>query len=549
MTPEKKRKLRNIALLSLLGLIGGTMAFQAFNQQAINDRENTVQVNVGGRVHDYYNRDTENKDVFVENYGERPIMARIRLSEFLEYQRGEEDFTPLVAGSERDNLATWITWIPSANNINQRADTGNSSAFNRYAQLTFGWSREVEVEEGEEVDEAKLAPWYMPTFNHDNLDLRTAAAGHARDYIAGAGTTDGTTHPGDGTDAYWSSGNTFDNSAGIWPGETVTHQAAQNLRQQRAPMTIEQWSNLLPYQQIGDFWVVDHTTGWAYWASLLEPGNASSYLLDAAELTEAIEDTVFNGSYYYGIHVDSQLISPDNSDDFLPGGDSRLEAFLTGIKNNSIIDEGNARPDIDLPPSSFDFDAMAPGRVFTMAGEQYKYLEDMGDGNHMIIRHEAIRRTSFNEQPQVLSDWFSGLDAEVRGMVQPVSIPVPAPSVAAISINLSAGAGTNYWLPTNLADFPEVAADVTAINSNGTPQAFALSLADVARLSTPAGPFPNGRARIGGYHTTWMTRTPTLSGGSLWSVVRFFNGGLNGHRQAEFSDNGGGVRPAIIVHP
>ena len=180
MTPEKKRKLRNIALLSLLGLIGGTMAFQAFNQQAINDRENTIQVNVGGRVHDYYNRDTENKDVFVENYGERPIMARIRLSEFLEYQRGEEDFTPLVPGSERDNLATWITWIPSANNINQRADTGNSSAFNRYAQLTFGWSREGET-----------APWYMPTFNHDNLDLRTAAAGHARDYIAGSGATDG----------------------------------------------------------------------------------------------------------------------------------------------------------------------------------------------------------------------------------------------------------------------------------------------------------------------------------------------------------------------
>ena len=180
MTPEKKHKLRNIAILSLLGLISGTMAFQAFNQQAINDRENTVQVNVGGRVYDYYNRDTENKDVFVENYGERPIMARIRLSEFLEYQRGEEDFTPLVAGSERDNLATWITWIPSANNINQRADTGNSSAFNRYAQLTFGWSREGET-----------APWYMPTFNHDNLDLRTAAAGHARDYIAGSGATDG----------------------------------------------------------------------------------------------------------------------------------------------------------------------------------------------------------------------------------------------------------------------------------------------------------------------------------------------------------------------
>lgn len=321
----------------------------------------------------------------MENYGERPIMARIRLSEFLEYQRGEEDFTPLVPGSERNNLATWITWIPSANNINQRADTGNSSAFNRYAQLTFGWSREGET-----------APWYMPTFNHDNLDLRTAAAGHARDYIAGAGatdgTTDGTTHPGDGTDAYWSSGDTFDNSAGIWPGATLENEAAQNLRQQRAPMTIEQWSNLLLYQQIGDFWVVDHTTGWAYWASLLEPGKASSYLLDAAELTEAIEDTVFNGSYYYGIHVDSQLISPDNSDDFLPGGDSRLEAFLTGIKNNSMNDEGTTNPrfEVDSPPSDFNFDTMLPGRVFTMAGEEYLYLEDMGNSNHMIIRHDAI---------------------------------------------------------------------------------------------------------------------------------------------------------------
>ena len=467
MTPEKKRKLRNIALLSLLGLIGGTMAFQAFNQQAINDRENTVQVNVGGRVHDYYNRDTENKDVFVENYGERPIMARIRLSEFLEYQRGEGDFTPLVPGSERDNLATWITWIPSANNINQRADTGNSSAFNRYAQLTFGWSREGET-----------APWYMPTFNHDNLDLRTAAAGHARDYIAGAGATDGTTdgatHPGDGTDAYWSENDTFDNSAGLWPGATLENEAAQNLRQQRAPMTIEQWSNLEDWQQIGDFWVVDHTTGWAYWASLLEPGNASSYLLDAAELTDAIEDTVFNGSYYYGIHVDSQLISPDNSEEFLPGGDSRLEAFLTGIKNNSMIDEGNARPDINLPPSSFDFNAMAPGRVFTMAGEQYRYLEDMGNGNHMIIRHEAINNTSFNMQPQVLSNWFSGLDAEVQAMVQPVVIPDPAPDVTYASITWLDG--ILHWLPANLASFPAVAGDVTTVNPSGTPQAFALSL-------------------------------------------------------------------------
>ncbi|WP_276421247.1 hypothetical protein [Lactococcus garvieae] len=553
MTPEKKRKLRNIAILSLLGLIGGTMAFQAFNQQAINDRENEVQVNVGGRVHDYYNRDTENKDVFVENYGERPIMARIRLSEFLEYQRGDEAFTPLVAGSERNNLATWITWIPSANNINQRADTGNSSAFNRYAQLTFGWSREGET-----------APWYMPTFNHDNLDLRTAAAGHARDYIAGAGATDGTTdgatHPGDGTDAYWSSGDTFDNSAGIWPGETVTHQAAQNLRQQRAPMTIEQWSNLLPYQQIGDFWVVDHTTGWAYWASLLEPGQASSYLLDAAELTDAIEDTVFNGSYYYGIHVDSQLISPDNSEEFLPGGDSRLEAFLTGIKNNSMNESGTTNPryEVDSPPSDFNFDTMLPGRVFTMAGEEYLYLEQQG-ANHMIIRHEAIRNTNFNDQPQVLSNWFSGLDAEVRAMVQPVSIPAVVPSISdGVAAPWTPAAapwapweGDIRWLPAEwtATRFDAVRADRTAVNNSGTPQAFALSVADVVDLSTETGPFPNPARRVAARRSWWWLRTPDPNpnpNADAWGVDTGSN--LNGVHARTRTLPSGGVRPAIIVH-
>ncbi len=550
MTPEKKRKLRNIALLSLLGLIGGTLAFQAFNQQAINDRENTIQVNVGGRVHDYYNRDTENKDVFVENYGERPIMARIRLSEFLEYQRGEEDFTPLVAGSERDNLATWITWIPSANNINQRADTGNSSAFNRYAQLTFGWSREGET-----------APWYMPTFNHDNLDLRTAAAGHARDYIAGAGatdgTTDGTTHPGDGTDAYWSSGDTFDNSAGIWPGATLENEAAQNLRQQRAPMTIEQWSNLLPYQQIGDFWVVDHTTGWAYWASLLEPGKASSYLLDAAELTEAIEDTVFNGSYYYGIHVDSQLISPDNSEEFLPGGDSRLEAFLTGIKNNSMNDEGTSNPryEVDAPPSSFNFDTMLPGRVFTMAGERYRYLENMGNGNHMIIRHEVIRNVTFIDQPQVLADFYNGLTSAVQAMVQPVEIAEETViNWQLVTWGESTGDGheDSWWLPTNFneGELGIAVNDITSVASGGVGRAFALSFADVVRLSEePGRGFSDVASRRAPHPSSelgsdwWWLRTAVPSMGPAW-YIRIGGGMMHGHSPLAF----GGVRPALIIN-
>ena len=119
--PEKKKRrhLRNIALLVLLLLVViGTYAFQAFNPRAINDRENRQDIGAGGRVHDYYNRDTENKDVFVENYGNSPIMARIRLSEFLETKRdGEAAFTPLVPGTVRENVESWTTWIPTADKM------------------------------------------------------------------------------------------------------------------------------------------------------------------------------------------------------------------------------------------------------------------------------------------------------------------------------------------------------------------------------------------------------------------------------------------------
>ncbi|HAP15920.1 MAG TPA: hypothetical protein DCR07_07470, partial [Lactococcus sp.] len=62
MNKEQKRKLGVIAVLGLTLLVGGTFAFRSFEQQAINDREREHNVNVGGRVHDYYNRDTENKD-------------------------------------------------------------------------------------------------------------------------------------------------------------------------------------------------------------------------------------------------------------------------------------------------------------------------------------------------------------------------------------------------------------------------------------------------------------------------------------------------------
>ncbi|MBL3716003.1 hypothetical protein GHK52_04090 [Lactococcus garvieae] len=538
MTPEKKnqRRLRNLALLSLLLLlVGGTFAFQAFNQRAINDR---IRENIpGGRVHDYYNRDTENKDVFVENYGNVPLMARIRLSEFMEKRStGDTDFTPIVNGTIRDQVDTWTVMRPSENNLNTRV--GDSAAFNTYSNLTFGWSRS-----------GQDAPWFMPTFNRDNQDLMTASAGHARDWVTSTatdGVTDGATHPGDGTDAYWSSGDSFDNSGPVWPGEEVTHDAAQNLQQDRAPMTMSQWAALPNNLKVGNFWVIDHQTGWAYWANQLQAGETTSYLLDAAEMTAAADN--IPGEYYYGIHVDGQLISPDRINDFLAAdpdythhGD--LSDFLTAVQNGSIDNNwGNPGPDDNVQPDQINFSIMAPGTIFTMAGEQYRYLENMGNRNHMIIRNSVFRNVSFPNTVQRLTDYYNNLDSSVQSMIQPVSIPSPAPNVAYEDIIFTG----NRWIPTNLHDFPDVATDVTQVDPSGSPQAFVLSLADVARLSGPGRAFPNHAERGLPVDDTWAwLRTPGAHPGYMWSVLA--NGTVTGFRDVNHNVWWGGLRPALIV--
>ena len=208
----------------------------------------------------------------------------------------------------------------------------------------------------------------------------------------------------------------------------------------------------------------------------------------------------------------------------------------------------NPRYEVDSPPSDFNFDTMLPGRVFTMAGEEYLYLEDMGNGNHMIIRHESIRGINFTEQPQVLSNWFSGLDAEVQAMVQPVSIPAVVP----LHWGLIYPWEGFRWLPAEWAAtrFDAARADRTVVNSSGTPQAFALSFADIVHLSTPEGPFINGRAREGARNSWWWTRTPAAESILWW----FVHGGperpgqLHGQVTVDHMVNHGGVRPAIIIH-
>ncbi|MEY8459294.1 DUF6273 domain-containing protein, partial [Lactococcus ileimucosae] len=273
---------------------------------------------------------------------------------------------------------------------------------------------------------------------------------------------------------------------------------------------------------------------------------ASSYLLDAAEMTAAIEDKVFNGFYYYGIHVESGLVHPDQHEEFLNDGEQHhpeLEEFLRGIRNGVMFDDGqNPLPNEDSQPDAFDFSTMRPGRIFTMAGEQYRYLENMGSGNHMIIRNDSIRSRSWNQLDETLSTWYGQLDSAVQAMVQPVANNFTTGEVAGDSVTFTGGHG---WIPNNLGG--DVAADITQVVPGGTARAFALSLADVTRLSGGGLAFPNRtqRGRSGGLLGWWWLRTPA-PGTNAWLVNPY--GTLHAGHARTYSHTYGGVRPALILH-
>lgn len=125
-------------------------------------------------------------------------------------------------------------------------------------------------------------------------------------------------------------------------------------------------------------------------------------------------------------------------------------------------------------------------------------------------------------------------------MVQPVANSFTTGEVPDASVTFTGG---DRWLPTNLEGV--VAADQTQVVPGGTARAFALSLADVTRLSSEGLAFPNpaqqGSVALG----WWWIHTPA-PGAPAWVVPTL--GNLTGTSARTVSNTTGGVRPALILH-
>lgn len=272
-----------IALAAVLYL-GGTFAWQSIGQQALNESSDVV--NPGGRLHDDFNG--INKDVYVENFADEPIYARVRLDEYFEItQEGSGKTTVVTPGAEKDNHSTWET--------HRFGDLESSNSTANYWKWEMG---------GQTV--------YMPTFNKNKDSLKAdingtylGTDGVVTDRIDDDRYLDYKEYSEDETDTalatYDADIDNLDNN-GIVREQEETHTAKPTADAE--VITMAEW--LASDIKTGSFWVCD-TDGWCYWAQPIEPHTATGLLLSGIELTQVMDD-----SWYYAIRVVAQFITADD---------------------------------------------------------------------------------------------------------------------------------------------------------------------------------------------------------------------------------------------
>ena len=313
------------AVLVVVIALTGTYAWRSISQTALNEAASGG--NPGGRLHDDFNG--SNKDIYVENFGDIPIFARIQLREYMETGKDaginkddpNRDATPVLAGTDINDISTWT--------VHTLGDS-HASFHSEYWKWTLG---------GETV--------FMPTFNKnkDSLaaDINGTFAGPDGDpatdndrygdyvnYTLGEQKT--------GSAVYDADADEEDEGEAAVEGvdiETREETHAAKATQNATVLSMAEWK--AQGAPRGKYWVYD-TDGWAYWAEAIQPGEATGMLLDGIELQKNLTD------WYYAIKVTAQFATADDlgsktdSDGFFQEGmtDDAL-LLLSGISGNPAV--------------------------------------------------------------------------------------------------------------------------------------------------------------------------------------------------------------------
>jgi len=326
-TARGRKRSTILALILVIAiLLTGTLAWQGIRQRVINPDE--WESGVGGRVHDDFDAESGNKDVYFENYGAVPIFVRLRLSEFM--SNNGVSFAPGAVWEDPD---TWTIHIPLPGQPTMN-ETTYDRQFRDYATWEFG---------GDKI--------FMPTHNRDNRCPETVASGDAIDRSANGQTALG---GNDGMENFWEEGDRLTETLRTTNGgqtADVEHVAKPTIPHTVDVRTVSQWradvANGAPAN--GPFWVIDYD-GWAYWMELLQPGEATSLLLDQIN----VDRDAGAGHWRYAIHVDGEFTTEAAGCWSLPGvpngaSGSQLHVMYTVHADDVLF--GNARlrsPDSNL---------------------------------------------------------------------------------------------------------------------------------------------------------------------------------------------------------
>lgn len=289
---------------SMAVLLSATFAWQSRNQTALNEAANVV--NPGGRLHDDF--DGRNKDVYVENFADEPIFARIRLGEYLALTHNKgtagERRNVIIGGTDDAGQPTYEIHRFGAENRSDQYwtwETGGSTVY----MPTFNKNKDSLAAD---TNGTYLGPDGIVTDRRDDDRYTDYTA-----YTAGDTET--------GTEIYDADANALDEvgddfthladyaaAGSIILKENMTH--AARLTERGALRSMADWLALTAEgydaEQHGGYWVYD-TDGWCYWSAPILPDTATGLLLDEIRLC-----TVMDDSWHYTIEVTAQFVTADD---------------------------------------------------------------------------------------------------------------------------------------------------------------------------------------------------------------------------------------------
>ena len=311
-----------ILVLLIILLITGTMTYTNFLQREKNE---FAGINYNGvRLHDDYfhvsNAEDNNKDIYVENHGDVPLLVRVKLKEF--FTLGETVMAGTTAGAVATDPGLATNWI-THDHYNP------NSNINQYWTWTQGTALSPSA-----------AKYYLPTENHDPASSAADNVAERATYYGIAG-AESTFNPAGQADYITGSNfQTFYSKVpdATSPGNFIYTQATS------APaayvMKMSDWT--AQGRPAGDFWVAD-TDGWYYWARYLPPNSATGLLLDKVTRNLAMPD-----EYYYGIKANLEAVTFGEVDKFTTQGDG---APTANAKDLMAIISGNVLGKISRPAS------------------------------------------------------------------------------------------------------------------------------------------------------------------------------------------------------